>query len=61
MRLLHLDVRAEGGEEERARLHRFYAAMGFKPLLGRPERLYLSLRALQYSPDCAMACYVQCI
>jgi hypothetical protein len=27
-------------------LHRFYAAMGFKPLPGRPERFFLPLRAL---------------
>jgi GNAT superfamily N-acetyltransferase len=26
-------------------LHRFYAAMGFKPLPSRPERLFLPLRA----------------
>jgi hypothetical protein len=29
-----------------ARLHRLYAAMGFKPLPGQPERLFLFLRAL---------------
>jgi GNAT superfamily N-acetyltransferase len=46
VRLLLLDVAAEDGEEVRARLHRFYAAMGFKPLPGRPERLFLSLSAL---------------
>ena len=33
-------------EEVRARLHRFYASMGFKPLPGHPERLFLSLRSL---------------
>ena len=46
VRLLLLDVTAEGGEEDRTRLHRFYAAMGFKPLLGRPERLFLPFSAL---------------
>ena len=61
VRLLLLDVTPEGGEEVQTRLHRFYAAMGFKPLPDRAERLFLSLRALPYSPDCAMACYVQCI
>ena len=52
VRLLLLDVTAEGGEEDRTRLHRFYAAMGFKPLPGRPERLFLPLRALpSFQPD----------
>ena len=32
VRLLLLDVTPEGGEEDQTRLHRFYAAMGFKPL-----------------------------
>ncbi|MCS5698838.1 GNAT family N-acetyltransferase [Cyanobium sp. FGCU-52] len=45
VRLLLLDVAAEGGEEVRTRLHRFYAEMGFKPLPGHPERLFLSLSA----------------
>lgn len=46
VRLLLLDVTPEGGEEDQTRLHRFYAAMGFKPLPGRPERLFLPLSAL---------------
>lgn len=46
VRLMLLDVAAEGGEDARARLHSFYAAMGFKPLPGHPERLFLSLRDL---------------
>ena len=46
VRLLLLDVAVEGGEEVRAHLHTFYAAMGFKPLPGHPERLFLSLRSL---------------
>jgi hypothetical protein len=46
VRLLLLDVTPEGGEEDRTRLHRFYAAMGFKPLPDRPERLFLPLSAL---------------
>ena len=46
VRLLLLDVTAKGGEEDRTRLHRFYAAMGFKPLPGRPDWLFLPLRAL---------------
>lgn len=41
--MLLLDVADEGGEEVRARLHRFYAAMGLKPLPGSPERLFLSV------------------
>jgi hypothetical protein len=50
VRLLLLDVTAEGGEEVQTRLHRFYAAMGFKPLPDRPERLFLPLSALPSFP-----------
>lgn len=46
VRLMLLDVAPEAGEEARVRLHRFYAAMGFKPLPGHSERLFLSLAAL---------------
>ena len=46
VRLLLLDVTPEGGEEDQTHLHRFYAALGFKPLPGRPERLFLPLSAL---------------
>ena len=46
VRLLLLDVAGAAGEAERARLHSFYASMGFRPLPGRPERLCLSLGAL---------------
>lgn len=46
VRLMVLDVAGTAGEAERARLHSFYASMGFRPLPGRPERLFLSLRAL---------------
>ena len=46
VRLMLLDVAGTAGEAERARLHSFYASMGFRPLPGRPERLFLSLRAL---------------
>ena len=47
VRLMLLDVVSSAGEAERARLHRFYASMGFRPLPGHPERLFLSLRALK--------------
>ncbi|NQW39963.1 MAG: GNAT family N-acetyltransferase [Cyanobacteria bacterium] len=46
VRLMLLDVAGTAGEAERARLHSFYASMGFRPLPGRPERLFLSLSAL---------------
>jgi hypothetical protein len=46
VRLLLLDLTPKGGEEDQTRLHRFCAAMGFKPLPGRPERLFLPLSAL---------------
>ncbi len=46
VRLMLLDVAGPVGEAERARLHSFYASMGFRPLPGRPDRLFLSLSAL---------------
>jgi GNAT superfamily N-acetyltransferase len=46
VRLMVLDVAGTAGEAERARLHSFYTSMGFRPLPGRPERLFLSLSAL---------------
>ncbi|MFN5116782.1 MAG: GNAT family N-acetyltransferase [Cyanobacteriota bacterium] len=46
VRLMLLDVAGAAGEAERVRLHSFYASMGFRPLPGRPERLFLSLSAL---------------
>jgi GNAT superfamily N-acetyltransferase len=46
VRLMLRDVAADAGESERARLQRFYASMGFRPLPGRQERLFLSLSAL---------------
>ena len=46
VRLMLLDVAGTAGAAERARLHSFYASMGFRPLPGRPERLFLSLSAL---------------
>ena len=46
VRLMVLDVAGTAGAAERARLHSFYASMGFRPLPGRPERLFLSLSAL---------------
>ena len=46
VRLMLLDVTGTAGAAERARLHSFYASMGFRPLPGRPERLFLSLRVL---------------
>jgi GNAT superfamily N-acetyltransferase len=46
VRLMLLDVAGAAGEAERARLDSFYASMGFRPLPGRPERLFLSLSAL---------------
>jgi GNAT superfamily N-acetyltransferase len=46
VRLMLLDVAGAAGQAERARLHSFYASMGFRPLPGRPERLYLSLSSL---------------
>jgi GNAT superfamily N-acetyltransferase len=45
-RLMVLDVAGAAGEAERARLHSFSASMGFRPLPGRPERLFLCLSAL---------------
>ena len=45
-----LSVAGTAGEAERARLHSFYASMGFRPLPGRPERLFLSLSALPPQP-----------
>ena len=46
VRLMLLDVAGTAGAAERARLHSFYVSMGFRPLPGRPERLFLSLSAL---------------
>jgi len=46
VRLMLLDVAGTAGAAERARLQSFYASMGFRPLPGRPERLFLSLSAL---------------
>jgi len=46
VRLMLLDVAGAAGEAERARLRSFYASMGFRPLPGRAERLFLSLNAL---------------
>lgn len=46
VRLMLLDVAGAAGDAERARLHSFYASMGFRPLPGRAERLFLSLSAL---------------
>jgi GNAT superfamily N-acetyltransferase len=46
VRLMMLDVAADAGEAERARLHSFYASMGFRPLPGRQERLFISLSSL---------------
>ncbi|MFM9103676.1 MAG: hypothetical protein ACKOPS_21015, partial [Cyanobium sp.] len=46
VRLMVLDVAGAAGEAERTRLHSFYASMGFRPLPGRPERLFLSLSSL---------------
>ena len=46
VRLMVLDVAGAAGEAERVRLHSFYASMGFRPLPGRPERLFISLSAL---------------
>jgi GNAT superfamily N-acetyltransferase len=46
VRLMLLDVAGGASEAERARLHSFYASMGFRPLPGRPERLFLSLSTL---------------
>ena len=46
VRLMLLDVAGAAGDAERARLHSFYASMGFRPLPGRPERLFIPLSAL---------------
>ena len=46
VRLMLLDVAADAGESERTHLLSFYASIGFRPLPGRPERLFLSLSAL---------------
>jgi GNAT superfamily N-acetyltransferase len=45
IRLLLLDVSSEGGSAAMARRHRFYAALGFRPLPGHGNRLFLPLRA----------------
>ena len=45
VRLMVLDVAADAGESERTRLQGFYASMGFRPLPGRPERLFISMSA----------------
>jgi hypothetical protein len=41
-----LDVEADAGASKRARLLRFYRSMGFQPLPGQPDRLFISLRGL---------------
>ena len=46
VRLMLLDVAADADESHRARLQRFYASMGFRPMPGRPERLFISLSSL---------------
>ncbi|MCP9809697.1 GNAT family N-acetyltransferase [Cyanobium sp. HWJ4-Hawea] len=46
VRLMLLDVAADAGESKRAHLQRFYLSMGFRPLPGRPERLFISLLSL---------------
>ena len=46
VRLMVLDVPGAAGEAESARLHSFYASMGFRPLPGGPERLLLAMSAL---------------
>jgi hypothetical protein len=46
VQLLLLDVSHNAGEAQRSRLHRFYASMGFRALLGWPDRLFLSIPAL---------------
>ncbi|MFM7360727.1 MAG: N-acetyltransferase family protein [Cyanobium sp.] len=46
VRLMLLDVAADTDESHRALLQRFYASMGFRPLPGRPERLFISLSSL---------------
>ena len=51
VRLMVLDVLGTAGEAQHVRLHGFYASMGFRPLPGHPERLFLSLRALPPLPS----------
>jgi hypothetical protein len=51
VRLMVLDVAGTAGAAERACLHSFNASMRFWPLPGRPERLFLSLRALPALPS----------
>ena len=46
VRLMMLDVEADAGASKRARLLRFYRSMGFQPLPGQPDRLFISLRGL---------------
>jgi GNAT superfamily N-acetyltransferase len=46
VRLMVLDVAADADESHRAHLQRFYASMGFRPMPGRPERLFISLSSL---------------
>jgi GNAT superfamily N-acetyltransferase len=46
VRLMVLDGAGAAGDAERVRLHSCHVSMGFRPLPGRPERLFLSLSAL---------------
>ncbi len=46
VRLMVLDVAADADESHRAHLQRFNASMGFRPMPGRPERLFISLSSL---------------
>jgi hypothetical protein len=46
VRLMLLDVTGAAGDAEHLRLLSFYASMGFRPLPGRPERLFILLSAL---------------
>ena len=46
VRLMLLDVEAAADASGRIRLQRFYRSMGFQPLPGHPDRLFLSLRGL---------------
>lgn len=46
VRLMLLDVSAEGGPAAIANRHQFYAAMGFRSLPGQRERLFLPLHSL---------------
>ena len=55
VRLMLLDVTANGEAADRERLQTFYASMGFRPLPGQSQRLFLPLSALPPWPAASPA------